>query len=240
MATGQAWRPRAVTRALLLVAMGLQATVFGVTVVALLRGAQGLPGWFVVLAVVGAVGVEWTLASYAAACWRGELKEPVPADAIATATLAAVVVAFVCTSSLHHFYPFRPSLMERLEGVPLGLLPPRPMLRLNYAATAATLVTAAALAVAYGAGARRAALVGMAVLAVLLLVPNDNCDNDFNQPWIRTLGASPLMFAPASVGLVVAVCGLCGLWRRTSLLVVLGVCGGTLLVGVGHITRVIW
>lgn len=48
------------------------------------------------------------------------------------------------------------------------------------------------------------------------------------------------MFAPASVGLVVAAGGLCQLWRRTSLLVPLCIYLRTLLLGIGHITRFIW
>ena len=83
------------------------------------------------------------------------------------------------------------------------------------------------------------AVVGMAVLAILVLIPNDNCENAFNRPWIGAIGASPLMFAPASVGLLVAACGLCKLWRRTSLAIVLTICLVTLLVGLGHMTRVI-
>ncbi|HEV2293701.1 MAG TPA: hypothetical protein VGR35_07585 [Tepidisphaeraceae bacterium] len=168
------------------------------------------------------------------------MKQPATLDRISTATLLLVVVAFVCTSSLHSFYPFRPALADRLDRLPLGMLPPGPMLRFNYALTAAALVAAAMLAAGYAAGFRRIAVVGMATLAVILLFPNDNCANPFNRPWIRTLGASPLMFAPASVGLLVAACGLCRLWRRTSLAIVLTICLVTLLVGLGHITRVIW
>ena len=208
----------------------LHGIVVGMTAVALLAGGRGLPAWFIALFVTATAALEWALVSYVGACWRGRLKEPVELDRTAVATLLLAVLAFAATSSLHNFHPFRPWSGE----------PPRPMLRFNFALTAAALVAAATLAAGYAAGFRRAAVVGMAALAVALLVPNDNCANAFNRPWLRTLGASPLMFAPASVGLLVAACGLCQLWRRTSLVIVLTICLGTLLVGVGHMTRVIW
>ena len=240
MATGDAWRPGASTRRVLLAALVLQVSVVGFTAAALFMDGRGLPRWFIGAFIAGLAALVPTLCWYMTACWRGELAEPVALDGVAAATLLLVVASFVCTSSLHHFYPFRPSLPQRLEGVPLGLLPPRPMLRMNYAFTAAALAAGTTLAMTYALGRRRAAIAGMALLAVVLLLPNDNCDNAFNRPWLRLIGASPLMFAPASMGLVVAACGLCQLWRRTSLLLLLGICLGTLSLGLGHITRFIW
>jgi hypothetical protein len=80
----------------------------------------------------------------------------------------------------------------------------------------------------------------MVTLAALLLIPNDNCANAFNRPWVASIGASPLMFASSSIGLLVAACGLCQLWLRTSLAILAGICVGTLLVGIGHMSQTLW
>ena len=218
----------------------LQALIFGVTAVALVVDGRGLPGWFIATFVAGTGALVAVLAMYAHACVKGQLRTPAVLGSAPAAMLVLIVASIVCTSSLHHFYPFRPSVAARLEGVPLNRLPPGAMLRFNYAMTGAAMLAATGLAIAYAAGLRRAAVVGVVTLAVLLLIPNDNCANAFNRHWVGLIGASPLMFAPASGGLLVAVCGLCGLWPRTSLMIVLMVCFGTLLVGIGHMSRVIW
>jgi hypothetical protein len=67
------------------------------------------------------------------------------------------------------------------------------------------------------------AVSGLVILAAIMLVPNDNCPNDFNLPWIQWVGASPLMFMPNSVVLVIGYCGLHGIWPRVGIVLMAGI-----------------
>ena len=73
-----------------------------------------------------------------------------------------------------------------------------------------------------------------------MLIPNDDCGNAFNMPWIAWFGASPLMFLGNSVVLLVGYCGLRAIRPRTSALVMGLINAGVFLLGLGHLTRVVW
>jgi hypothetical protein len=81
---------------------------------------------------------------------------------------------------------------------------------------------------------------GLVILAAIMLVPNDNCGNYFNQPWIKWIGASPLMFMPNSVVILIGYCGLHGIWPRTSILLMALINIGVFALGLGHLTKVVW
>jgi len=77
-------------------------------------------------------------------------------------------------------------------------------------------------------------------LAAIMLIPNDDCPNYFNLPWIRMIGGSPLMFAVNAGVLVIGYCGLQGVLPRLGLVTMTVANGFVLLLGLGHLTRVIW
>jgi hypothetical protein len=231
-------------RFILIAALSLGALAVCVTAAAVVAKPRGLPASVVVAVAAAAVLLAAASGWYGVAVARARLQEPVRPDSLCAMTLALTVLSVVFTSSLHAFYPFRPSVFRRLEGLPWVLpwpmAPHGPLLRFNFAFTAAALVAAAAAAGIYLAGRRRVAVVALSALALVLLVPNDNCVNPFNRPWLRALGASPLMFSANSVALAIAVCGLCQLERATSFGIVATICLATLLLGLGHVTGVAW
>ncbi|HVR99947.1 MAG TPA: hypothetical protein VMW27_25200, partial [Thermoanaerobaculia bacterium] len=81
---------------------------------------------------------------------------------------------------------------------------------------------------------------GLMALGFLLLVPNDDCANPFNERWIATVGASPLMFLPNLYAGLFALAALYGVRPKLNLLALVGTCVGVTLLGWGHMTRVIW
>jgi hypothetical protein len=81
---------------------------------------------------------------------------------------------------------------------------------------------------------------GLVILSVIMLVPNDNCGNDFNLPWMQWIGVSPLMFMPNSVVVLIGYCGLHGIWPRVGILLMAGVNVCLLGLGLGHLTKLIW
>jgi hypothetical protein len=73
-----------------------------------------------------------------------------------------------------------------------------------------------------------------------MLVPNDNCGNPFNLPWMKWIGASPLMFMPNSVVLLIGYCGLHGIRPLISILLMAAINICVFLLGLGHLTKIVW
>jgi hypothetical protein len=147
------------------------------------------------------------------------------------------VLSVVCTSSLHQFAPFRPDILLSWPGPAPTFLK---FIRYNYVFTGVSLLSVAALAVFHYCGYRRFASTGLLVLAGMMLVPNDDCPNNFNRPWLTWLGASPLMFLPNSVVLLLGYCGLQGIRSRISALMMGLINAWVLLLGIGHSTGLVW
>jgi hypothetical protein len=147
-----------------------------------------------------------------------------------------LVSSVVCTSALHKFFPFRPDVITYWPRIPTR----HDILKYNFLLTAGSLFIVLVLAVLYAFRRRAQAVTGLVILSVIMLVPNDNCGNAFNQPWMQWIGASPLMFMPNSVVLLIGYCGLHGIWPRVSifLMAVINVCVFAL--GLGHLTGTIW
>jgi len=147
-----------------------------------------------------------------------------------------LVLSVICTSALHQFAPFRPDAIMFWPQIP----PEYNLIKYNFILTAGSLLVLLVLTVLYSLGRRTKAVTGLVILAAIMLVPNDNCPNDFNLPWIQWAGASPLMFMPNSVVILIGYCGLHGIWPRVGILLMAGINACVFLLGLGHLTRFIW
>jgi hypothetical protein len=147
-----------------------------------------------------------------------------------------LVLSVICTSALHQFAPFRLDAIMMWPEIP----PHLNILKYNFILTAGSLLVVLILAVFYWLGRKSQAVTGLVILAIIMLVPNDNCPNDFNLPWMQWIGASPLMFMPNSVVLLIGYLGLHGIWPRVGILLMAGINVSVLLLGLGHLTRLIW
>lgn len=201
------------------------------TGVDLFAAREVFPSWFVPAFVAGlAVLVSysaWTLVQL-----RGAASRPL-GEGVGITVWILLPLSFVSTSAVHQFYPFRPSV-----AVVYGELDS--MLRFNLALAAFGFLAAAGLGALYLSGRREKAIVGLFFLDLLLLIPNDACWNPFNAWWIETIGASPLMFVPNLYASLFGVAALLGVRPRLNVAAVAVACLGVTLLGLGHMTRLIW
>jgi len=147
-----------------------------------------------------------------------------------------LVLSVPCTSALHKFAPFRLDAIISWLEIPAEYN----LIKYNFILTAGSLLVILILTVLYGIGHRTQAVTGLVILAGIMLVPNDNCANPFNLPWIKWIGASPLMFMPNSVVLLIGYSGLHGIRPRISILLMATINIGVFLLGLGHLTKLIW
>jgi len=147
-----------------------------------------------------------------------------------------LVLSVPCTSALHKFAPFRHDAIMVWANIPAEYN----LIRYNFILTAGSLLVVLILTVLYCLGRRTQAVTGLVVLAGIMLVPNDNCGNYFNLPWIQWAGASPLMFMPNSVVLLIGYYGLHGIRPRISIILMAAINTGVFLLGLGHLTKFIW
>ncbi|HVR96127.1 MAG TPA: hypothetical protein VMW27_05905, partial [Thermoanaerobaculia bacterium] len=154
----------------------------------LIGQAEQFPSWFVPLFVAGVAGLVAWAGLAVMGIWRRRAVQPAEGG-LATAVWLLLPLSFVCTSSVHQFFPFRPAPLAAYRDVV-------PMLGFNLALTGFAFLAVVGLALLYRFGRRDAAILGLMALGFLLLVPNDDCANPFNERWIATVGASPLMFLP--------------------------------------------
>jgi hypothetical protein len=197
----------------------------------LLVAREAFPSWFAPVFVAGLAA----LVSYAA--WvlfelRISASQPL-GGRLGLTVWILLPLSFVCTSAVHQFYPFRPSVAAVYPELDS-------MLRFNLALAAFGFLAAAGLGAAYLSGRREKAIVGLFVLDLLLLVPNDACWNPFNEWWIAAIGGSPLMFVPNLYASLFAVAALLGVRPRLNVAAVAAACLGVTLLGLGHMTRLIW
>jgi hypothetical protein len=142
----------------------------------------------------------------------------------------------MCSSSLHQFAPFRPDFIAWWSQVP----PVLTFIKVNLFLTGISLALIVIMALLYFRGYRNSAATGLVILACVMLIPNDDCPNEFNRPWMGWLGASPLMFLGNSVVLLIGYCGLNGVRPRVSCVVMGLINTGVLLLGLGHLTALVW
>lgn len=221
-------------------AAGLAVLVFAAAALLSARTAWDLipqrgafPSWFVPLFVAGLAGLVLCAGSAARGIWGARRSARPASGALGGTVWLFVALSFVATSTVHQLYPFRALAWEDFLRID-------PMLRFNLALTGVGFAAAAGLGVLYQAGKRGGALVGLFILDLVLLVPNDACANPFNAGWIALCGASPLMFVPNLYASLFAAAALLGVYPRWNFFCLVASCVGVALLGLGHATRVIW
>ena len=149
-----------------------------------------------------------------------------------------LAASFVCTTGVHGFYPFRPAPL----GGYLFLLDfsEYPVWTVNTVLALGGFIATIVLRRAYRSGHRGTALLGLAVIGCLLVLPNDNCKNPFNDWWLRTLGASPLMYVPNMYAAIFGMAALQGIQPRANVRMLAAICVATASLALGHMTRLIW
>ena len=147
---------------------------------------------------------------------------------------APMLLSFLCTTSVHGFYPFHAKVLLTLPAID-------PVMKINYALGMVGLLAASALAFVYVFGQmKQPAMLGLMLISLFLLIPNDNCANPFNYWWIETIGASPLMYVPNMYAALFVTCGLHGIHPKAVGFLTTSICIGSLLLGIGHQLGIIW
>lgn len=218
------------TAALAAILFATAATLTAKTAWDLLPRAGSFPSWFVPAFVAGTAGLAIAAGIATLGIWRARR-----AARLADGHLVWILLplSFVCTSTVHQLYPFRLSAPEAFREV-------GPMLGFNLALTGFGFLAAAALAMVYRSGRRQEAVLGLMLLGFVLLVPNDDCPNPFNETWLATVGASPLMFLPNLYASLFGLAALLGYRPRLSALALAGTCVAVALLGLGHSAKIIW
>jgi uncharacterized membrane protein YphA (DoxX/SURF4 family) len=218
--------------ALAAVLFAAAATLTAKTAWDLIPRAESFPSWFVPAFVAGTAILALAAGIVTLGIWRNRRSAPAD-DRLAALVWILLPLSFICTSTVHQLYPFRLSAPEAFREV-------GPMLGFNLALTGIGFLAATALAVLYRSGRRQEALLGLMALGFVLLVPNDNCPNPFNETWLATVGASPLMFLPNLYASLFGLGALLGYRPRWSALALAGTCVAVALLGIGHSTQIIW
>lgn len=214
-------------------ACGIMAAI---TVITIYQARNRFPSWFAPLFLPGVVFFLGIIGFYLRAIHRSPASEVTGQGWEARWIWALSVLSVLCTSSLHQFAPFRLDMIAEWSNLPPFLK----MIKFNLILTGTSLLAVILLMILFIRGHRRAAATGLLALAGMMLIPNDDCPNEFNRPWLRWIGASPMMFLGNSVALLIGYCGLHGIWPRFSVLIMGLIDGGVLLLGLGHLTRIVW
>jgi hypothetical protein len=92
----------------------------------------------------------------------------------------------------------------------------------------------------YLRGKKEVGIFILLVSSLLLLFPNDECNNPFNYWWISKIGASPLTYLPTMYAILFAVTGLYGKNKYLITFILFGLCVGSLAISLGHRLRFLW
>lgn len=190
--------------------------------------------WFVpgfILAIIGLItlGLYFVLQTL-----KIDGYAPLLAGKPASFLWAPMLLSFLCTTSVHGFYPFHAKVFLTLPAIDS-------VMKINYALGIVGFLAACALAFVYVFGQmKQPAMLGLMLISLFLLIPNDSCANPFNYWWIETIGASPLMYVPNMYAALFVTCGLHGIHPRAVGFLTTCICIGSLLLGIGHQLGIIW
>ncbi|MBI4862691.1 MAG: hypothetical protein HY815_20885 [Candidatus Riflebacteria bacterium] len=219
--------------ATLTIVMWIVVTVLSLkTALDVLGSHRQFPGWFAPTFALGVVGLVSVSGLMALTLRASRALEP-RSDWVPRVIWPLLSLSFVCTTAVHGFHPFRLPLPVRYGSLDI-------FMKLNLALAVGGFVTTAAFGALYLGGRREGAILGWLLASFLVLVPNDTCRNGFNLWWLDTVGASPLMYLPNLYATLFGVCALVGVRSTFCTAMVAAACGGVTLLGVGHMTRLIW
>lgn len=192
------------------------------------------PRWFVpsfILAIFILIALSLYFVLQA---WKTEDQSPLLTSKRSVYLWAFMILSFICTTSVHGFYPFHRNALSRFLIVDS-------VMKINYTLAIAGFLICTVLASIYVFGGMKPlALMDLLTMALIILIPNDNCANPFNYWWIGTIGASPLMYVPNLYAALFVTCGLYGIHPRGVTIVTIGICLASLLLGIGHQLGIIW
>jgi hypothetical protein len=145
-----------------------------------------------------------------------------------------MILSFISTTSVHGFYPFHPNVFPMLPTLDS-------VMKINYAIAVAGFIACTVLASFYiFSPIKLPAMIGLMMVALLMLIPNDNCTNPFNYWWIKTIGASPLMYVPNIYMTLFVASGLYGIHPKSVGVIAACICLSSLMLGIGHQLGIIW
>ena len=192
------------------------------------------PVWFVPSFILGIVGLIVVCLYLIFNAMKVKAPSQLLTGRLPISLWVSMSLSFICTTAVHNFYPFRPdtyTFFPSLDSV----------LKVNFTIAMSGFLISVMLAVLYLFTQNKpSAIVGLLVLALLILIPNDNCSNPFNYWWIEKIGASPLMYVPNSYTAMFVACGLLGVHSKGVTLLSFGTCLGSLFLGIGHLLKIIW
>jgi hypothetical protein len=136
-------------------------------------------------------------------------------------------------ASVHQFYAFRPAKIVPLFGESL-------LSTLNALVIYLGILCTTAFYWFYKIGQRKLAEKALIATAFLILMPTCNCANPFNEFWNEMLGASPMMFVSTSFAIFCCVLVIRGVNVWINGMLMMTTMLGTLLLGIGHTTKVVW
>lgn len=195
---------------------------------------QIFPNWFVPTFILG-VSLLIALSLYfVLRVWPVAHPSEILPSRQAAYLWGLMILSFICTTSVHGFYPFHAGVLATLSTADS-------VMKINYAVGIMGFLASAILAGVYlFTPLKRPAVIGLMAVTLLLLIPNDNCANPFNTWWIETVGASPLMYVPNMYAALFVASGLAGIHPKSNILITTGICLGSLLLGIGHQLGIIW
>lgn len=200
----------------------------------LVRDSDIFPVWFVPSFILVIIILITLSLYFVLQAWKIEHHSDLLTSKQSVYLWAFMLLSFICTTSVHGFYPFHPntfSILPALDSV----------LKINYTLAAAGFIACSVLAGVYiFSPLKLPAIIGLMIMALVMLIPNDNCANPFNYWWIETIGASPLMYVPNLYAALFVACGLYGIHPKGVGILTIGICLGSFLLGIGHQLGIIW
>jgi hypothetical protein len=194
------------------------------------------PSWFVPSFAAG-VAVLISYAGYITIqIWRAQYSTRLANGPLVLTIWILLPLSFICTSSVHQFYPFRPLHLKTY----ISIISMNSVFKINLIITFLGFAAMIALAIIYYFASKKIVLVVLLAFSFILLLPNDDCRNPFNYWWLSSIGASPLMFIPNAYAILFGVGTLLRVNMKLNTFAVMAICVSVTLLGLGHITRVIW
>jgi hypothetical protein len=198
------------------------------------KDPQIFPVWFVPSFILIIIMLIALSSYFVLQAWKTDSKIQLVTNKQSAYLWIFVILSFVCTTAVHGFYPFQRDVLSILPMVDS-------VMKINYAVAITGLIGCTAFAILYfSVGTKPLALIGLLLIALITLIPNDNCANPFNYWWIETIGASPLMYVPNMYAALFVGCGLYGVHAKGAGFIATCICLGSLLLGIGHQLGIIW